>query len=249
MVGARAAAAPRDGELKVKVRALLTAVAVAALLAVPASAQRARRNAPAAAHNWTLNVVRTAEGGVRMGNPAAPVKLIEYGSITCPHCAEFSAQGAAALRDRHVRSGRVSWEFRPYLIFPTDPGIFALLNCLPPRQFFAAAEQLYATQGAWVGRLQALPHDQYAQIQALPAAAQGEALVRAAGLDLFFRQQGLPAARIHACLNNDAALTRLAEITGQADALGVTGTPSFLINGRSVGTLNWARLEPMLAGR
>jgi protein-disulfide isomerase len=232
-----------------KARALLAALAVAALLAVPASARRARRAAPAAAHNWTLTVVRTAEGGIRMGNPAAPIKLIEYGSISCSHCAEFSEQGAAALRNRYIRSGRVSWEYRPYLIFPTDPGIFALLTCLSPRQFFPAAEQLYATQRVWFGRVQALPRDRYAQIQAMPANAQGAALVRAAGLDQFFRRQGLPAARINACLNNGATLTRLAEITGQADALGVAATPTFLINGRSVGTLRWAQLEPMLAGR
>jgi protein-disulfide isomerase len=224
-------------------------MAMAALLAAPASAQRARRTAPAAARNWALTVVRTPEGGVRMGNPAAPIKLIEYGSITCSHCAEFSEQGAGALRSRYIRSGRLSWEYRPYLIFPTDPAVFALLNCLSPRQFFSAAEQLYATQGAWFGRVQALPRDRYEQIQALPAAAQGAALVRAAGLDRFFRQQGLPAARINACLNNGAALTRLAEITGQADAMGVSATPTFLINGRSVGTQRWAQLEPMLTGR
>src|SRR5437870_4258034 len=116
-------------------RALVLAFAALALLAAPA-ASSAQRRAPVAHRDWSLVAVRTPEGGVRIGNPAAPVKLIEYGSITCPHCAAFSADGAAALRARYVRTGRVSWEYRPYLIFPTDPGIFMLLNCLPPAPIF-----------------------------------------------------------------------------------------------------------------
>jgi protein-disulfide isomerase len=230
-----------------RARNLLTALALAALLAVPASAQRARRPA-AAQRDWTLNVVRTPEGGFRMGDPAAPIKRIEYGSITCSHCAEFSAEASAPLRDRYIRSGRLSYEYRPYLIFPSDSGIFMLLNCLGPAQFFGASEQLYATQRTWIGRLQALTPAQFQQIRNLPPGRQAAALVRAAGLDQYFRQRGMPAARIDACLSDRNGMMRLGEITRAADALGVQGTPTFLINGRSVGTLNWARLEPMLRG-
>ena len=58
--------------------------------------------------DWTETVAATPEGGFRMGNPEAPVKLVEYASITCPHCAEFAEQGTSALRDQYVKSGRVS---------------------------------------------------------------------------------------------------------------------------------------------
>ncbi len=73
--------------------------------------------------DWTQTVAKTPEGGFRMGNPEAPVKLIEYGSLGCHVCAEFEEQGAPELRDTYVKSGQVSWEFRPYLLFPTDPGV------------------------------------------------------------------------------------------------------------------------------
>lgn len=233
-----------------KKRSFIAVIAAAAALALPASGAFAQRRPVRAARvDWTRIVVRTPEGGVRMGNPAAPLKLIEYGSITCPHCAELSAEGGPILRDRYVRSGRLSWEYRPYLIFPTDPGVFMLLNCLAPGQFFPAAEQLYASQRAWVGRVQAIPPDQVARLSALPAVQRAAALVRAAGLDLFFRQHGLAPARINACLNDRAGLVRVGEITRHADQIGVQGTPTFLINGRLVGALDWARLEPMLAGR
>jgi len=230
-------------------RAFLAALAVAALLAVPASAQRARRPAAPMAHDWSRMVVRTPEGGFRMGNPAAPVKLVEYGSITCSHCAEFSAQGADALRDNYIRPGRVSWEYRPYLIFPTDPAVFLLLNCLGPGHFFAASEQLYASQSEWTGRVMALPEAEAERLSGLPPARQAAGLIRAAGLDRFFQRHGLTPARINGCLNNGAALNRLGEITQMASDLGVQGTPTFFINGRLVAAQNWARLEPMLAGR
>jgi protein-disulfide isomerase len=226
----------------------LAALAALAMLAAPA-ASPAQRRAPVAHRDWSQIAVRTPEGGVRIGNPAAPVKLIEYGSITCPHCAAFSAEGAAALRARYVRPGRVSWEYRPYLIFPTDPGIFLLLSCLPPSGVFPAVEQLYATQHTWVGRVQALSNAEFQQIQTLSSGAQAAALFHATGLDPFFRAQGLGPAQANACLANQAALRRLGAISQHANELGVQGTPTFFINGRSVGTLGWARLEPMLAGR
>src|SRR5687767_4143934 len=92
--------------------------------------------------DWTQVVSETPEGGYRMGNPDAPVKLIEFASITCPHCAEFAEAGAEPLESTFVRSGQVSWEYRPYMIFPTDPGIFALLRCQGATPFFRLVDQL-----------------------------------------------------------------------------------------------------------
>jgi protein-disulfide isomerase len=226
------------------------AFAALVMLAMPASGPAApRARAPVAQRDWSLTAVRTPEGGVRIGNPAAPVKLIEYGSISCPHCAAFSAEGALALRTRHVRTGRVSWEYRPYLIFPTDPGVFMLLNCLPPSRFFPAAEELYATQSTWYGRLLALPAAEQERLQGLSPIQKSAALVRAAGLDPFFRARGLTAAQINACLANRAGVDRLAAISRHANEIGVHGTPIFFVNGNLVGTLDWARLEPMLTAR
>src|SRR3712207_3904235 len=73
--------------------------------------------------------VQTCALPIWMGNPDAPVKLVEYGSLSCPHCAEFEEQGAPELRDTYIKSGQVSWEFRTYLLFGLDAGISALLHC------------------------------------------------------------------------------------------------------------------------
>src|ERR1044072_2542482 len=197
--------------------------------------------------DWTETVTMTERGGFLMGNPNAPVKLLEYASITCPHCAEFSEQEGAQLRDRYVRSGQCSLEYRPYMIFPTDPGIFMLLRCLGPAPFFPVSEQLYAEQRTWYGRLQALPAEQGRALETMPPAQQPAILIRGSGLDQFFRQRGLPEARMNSCLADSNNLQQLREITRRATAEdGVEGPPTFIINGEKQQAGTWAQLEPLL---
>jgi protein-disulfide isomerase len=204
---------------------------------------------PAPNGDWTQVVSKTAEGGFRMGNPNAPVKLVEYGSLSCPHCAEFEEQGGPRLRDYYVKSGQVSWEFRPYLLFPTDPGVEMLLLCQGETAAFPLIEQLYADQPNWMGKLQALPREQMEALQNMPPKEATAFLVRAGGLDEFFRQRGMPTSRIQSCLADPAGAEQLTAIKKRGDEEGVNGTPSFFINGKRVeGASNWAGLEPELRG-
>ena len=86
-------------------------------------------------------------------------------------------------------------------------------------------------------RLQALPQDQLIA-----------ALAKSGGLDAFMRARGMTAAKFDTCLADAAAIKRLAEMRDEATGkLGVTGTPSFFINGKLQETTpNWATLEPKL---
>jgi hypothetical protein len=197
--------------------------------------------------DWTQIVSETPEGGYRMGNPDAPVKLLEYASITCPHCAEFAEAGTEPLVNNYVRSGQVSYEYRPYMIFPTDPGIFALLRCQGPTPFFRLVDQLYATQSEWMGRVQALPPEQLEQAQGMAPTARARFMVQAAGLDQFFRQRGMPESRINSCLADTAGLERLADITSTAtqDAQ-IPGTPNFWVNGERTDADTWPEVEQRL---
>lgn len=197
--------------------------------------------------DWTQVATMTDRGSYLLGNPNAPVKLVEYASITCPHCAEFTEAAATPLRDRYVRSGQVSWEYRPFMIFPTDPGVFLLLRCLGPQAFFHVAEQLYADQRTWVGRLQATPQAQLQALDSLPPAQKAAALIRAAGLDEFFRQRGIPEGRMTTCLGDDAALQQLGRGTQRAGTEdNVTGTPTFIVNGEKLDVGDWPGLEARL---
>lgn len=203
---------------------------------------------PADGTDWTQTVTETEEGGFVMGNPNAPVKLVEYASYTCPHCAEFAEQATPTLRDQYVKSGKLSWEFRPFLLFPTDPGVSMLVRCQGPGASFVLADQLYATQQEWVGRLQTLPQQQMEQIQGLPPQQRMAAFVRASGLDQFFRQRGMPEARINSCLADQKGLERIAQITQRGSSeYKVQGTPTFFINGELIEqTSTWKALQPAL---
>lgn len=200
--------------------------------------------------DWTEIVEQTAEGGYRMGNPNAPVKLLEFASISCAHCAEFAEAGSAALRDKYVRSGRVSWEYRPFMIFPTDPGVFSLLRCRGPQTFFPLTEQLYADQRNWLNKLQSMTPAQQQQLAAMPAQQQIAGLVQMTGVDRFFQQRGMPAGQIASCLADQQSVQQLAAMTETATKQhNVTGTPTFFINGGQAdvgGPPYWGQLEPQL---
>ena len=212
-----------------------------------ANASAPLQQIPAPNHgDWSQIVARTPDGGYLMGNPAAPVKLVEYGSITCPHCAHFS-ETSAPLRERYVRSGQVSYEFRPLVIHPQDPSVFMLLGCQPPEAFFRLSDQLFSTQEEWLGRLQNVPQDQLQQLSNQQPLQQGPALIRMMGLDQFFAQRGMPQSRIASCLADNAAFQQLGAIAQKAsNELNITSTPSFIIDGNKIDDTEWPGVEARL---
>ena len=198
--------------------------------------------------DWT-EVISETEQGYRMGNPDAPVKFVEYASITCPHCAEFAESATEELENTFVRSGQVSYEYRPYLIFPTDPGIFALLRCQGATPFFRLVDQLYASQRDWAGRLQSVPQAQLEATQNMPPTQRAQFLVRSTGLDQFFRQRGMPESRLNSCLADNANLAHLADLQTRAiNQDSVQGTPTFFLNGERVDAGTWPEVEQRLRG-
>jgi protein-disulfide isomerase len=196
---------------------------------------------------WTDVVAETPEGGYRMGNPNAAVKLVEYASYTCPHCEEFSEEATEPLKE-FVATGKLSWEFRPFVLFPTDPGITMLIRCQEPAAAFLLTEQLYAEQAQWAGRLRDLTDAQAQQLQAMAPQQRVTALLQAAGLDQFFRQRGMPQDKISSCTADQRNLDRVMEITQTAQTqYQVSGTPTFFINGQKVpDAASWAQLQPVL---
>ena len=233
-------------------RRLLLAAAATAAVAAPAFAAPAHRalapvrHAAPAARDWSRVVAATPDGGFRMGNPAARVNLVEYGSLTCPHCAAFAREGEAALVQNYVRTGRISYEYRNYILNGVDVVATLLTRCSGPAGFFPMAQTLYATQPQWVGRINGLGQVQKDQLKAMP---EGRRLVRLAqigGLTQVAARYGVAPARASQCLADKAALDRLGRMVQAADALGVTGTPTFFINGIMADVNTWAGLEPMI---
>lgn len=198
--------------------------------------------------DWTQVVTQTQEGGFLMGNPNAPVKLIEYASLTCPHCAAFSEEGGEKLKNEYVKSGQVSFEFRNFVMNPIDLAATMLVRCQGTGPFFKSVEQLFATQQQWTaGASQMSPADQQ-RIAALPREQQTAAFAKAAGIDTFFRQRGMPEARVNSCLADQKSVEQLVQMNETAVQRDkVEGTPTFLINGEKVDNAStWEALEPKL---
>lgn len=228
-------------------RRLLIAMMAAALIA-PAAVAPAQQRRAAVQRDWTQTVTVTAEGGYRMGNPAAPVKLVEYLSLTCPHCAEFSRDGAPRLIQNYVRTGRVSLEYRNFVLNELDLTASMLARCATPQNYFALNHAILASQQQWVSRLNEISPAQRQELGGLPQLQQIRRVSTLVGLDAIAARHGVPAARAQTCLSSQAGLDRLVAMVRAGSAAGVQGTPTFAINGRIVPANDWASLEPLLRG-
>jgi len=200
--------------------------------------------------DWSETVAVTPEGGYLLGNPDAPVKLVEYASLTCPHCRDFSRDAATPLRENYVKSGKVSWEFRSFPLNPIDVAATLLLTCQGPGAVFKLVEQTYLEQDKWVLKFQQLTRAQQDQIAAMPEGQQFLGLAKAGGLDSFYRVRGLPEAKAEACLTDKAKIDAIVAMRdrGIKDDK-VEGTPTFIINGTKVDQPpTWTALEPVVKG-
>ena len=204
--------------------------------------------APPAGTDWMTTVVATPEGGYRMGNPNAPIKLIEYASLTCPHCAAFSQESSEALKSKYVATGKVSYEFRSYLLHGQDLMATMLVQCGGPEPFFPIIEATYKQQQDWLGKLIALPPAEQQRLQALPVAAQTSALATASGLDQLVAMRGVPKDAIAQCLTDPKKPEKLLKVRDDANTkYNIPGTPTFIINGNVVPNVaGWKELEPEL---
>lgn len=197
---------------------------------------------------WATTVAATPDGGFVMGNPNAPIKLVEYGSLSCSHCAEFSEKATEVLKSKYVSTGKLSYEFRNYVRDPMDMAATLLARCGGPGPFFPLAEQMFADQRNWFDKLQKLaPGDQQA-ISLLPINQQTARFASIIGVDEFVRQRGVSAEKANACLSNQAEMDKLVKMRDRANTeFNLQGTPTFVINGQTVpDTASWEALEPKL---
>lgn len=212
------------------------ATSTAAAIAAPAGQQ------------WADTITTTEDGGFLMGNPNAPVKLVEYASLTCSHCAEFAEKGVPALKEKYISRGTVSLELRNYVRDPIDMTAALLSRCGGAGPYYQLTEQMFATQADWLNRFQSLGEAGFQQIQSLPPAQQFAALAKAGQLDQFVQQRGVSSQKAGQCLADKAEVDKLVAMNKRAnEEYKLTGTPMFLINGQVVqDAAAWEALEPKL---
>jgi protein-disulfide isomerase len=186
-------------------RAALGALAAAAA-AAPAFAQQA---AAVDASPAALAARGYAVGDMSLGDPAAPLKVIEYSSLTCPHCANFHTATWPEIKARYVDAGKVHWTLRE--VYFDQFGLWAsmIARCGGPEAFFPQIDTFFARQAEWTKA-----QDIVAELQRVG------------------RLNGLPADRMQACLGDEGLMTRLVEdFQANTTRDAVRSTPTFLIGG------------------
>lgn len=216
-------------------RSLLALAAAISSLALPTPSNAQDANAPA--------VTVTAEGGVRMGSASAPAALVEYVSYTCPHCATYDAQSHEILRTTYVTRGTTSVEVRPLVRDIVDLASATLARCGTTTHFFQRHHALMARQEATIAAAQAANGGW----SAVPPPQRLARVALDTGLIATVTPLGVTEAEAAACLADTAAIRRIIAIAEGSAALGIEGTPSFLINGElQRGTHSWSALRPRL---
>jgi protein-disulfide isomerase len=224
----------------------LAALAAAALLSLGAGKPAA--SAPHA--NWLTTVSVSPSGGHLLGNPAAKVKLVEYISYTCPHCAHFQKQSEVAMRLAYIQSGKVQVEVRHLIRDPIDMTVAMLTNCGAPSRFFGNHSLFLLNQDGWIGRAADASPAQRARWTTGDNASRFRAIAHDYGFYTMMEQRGYDRPTLDRCLADAAMARRIAAQTAQANKDGVPGTPGFLIDGVLLaGTYDWESLNTQLEAR
>jgi protein-disulfide isomerase len=241
--------------MKLNVAVFVTALVAFVIPAAGQAASPARTSAKAspatASPNWTSVIGESPSGGFVMGNPKAKVRLVEIASLSCPHCRKFEQEGAPALVSKYVKSGKVSWEFRPYLIHGAiDMAANLTVRCNGSRSFFPLTNALYKDQATWLARIEATPESRTEALRSLPKERMFVEIGNILGLQTWAATRGVPRAKSNACLSNSKMIDQEISIS---NAVGerypeFRGTPAFVINGKMLpkDVTTWARLEPYL---
>ena len=239
-------------------RTLFVALAAASFATAACNAEQGTNQAaasrpvapvpPPANGDWSTVVTQTAEGGFLMGNPNAAVKLIEFGSMTCPHCAEFDEEAMKPLVDNYIKSGRVSLEFRNFVRDPFDLAASLVARCGGTTSFFGLTRGLFADQATWMGKAQTADPAEMQRIQGLPPQQQYAAIAQLAGFQDWAAMRGLPADKTGVCLADQAEVERLVQMQNDAvSSYNIPGTPAFVLNGELIqiegGSTPWQQVE------
>lgn len=147
-----------------------------------------------------------------MGDENAPVTIIEYASMTCPHCAAFHKETLPAIKEKYIDTGKVKLILREFPFDPRAAAAFMLARCAPPESHYAMIDVLFQQQAEWARAEDARPP--LLQISKLAG----------------FTQESF-----EACLKNQELLDKVREVQQKAaKEYGVESTPTFFINGEKV---------------
>lgn len=197
--------------------------------------------------NWNNTVVETGTGH-RIGNPEAKVKLTEFVSYTCSHCAHFADEGDPVLKLAYIHPGAVSVEIRHSLRDPIDLTAALLAQCGDPSKFALNHSMFMLSQSKWLPVAQTATQAQIQRWTGADRAAARRAIANDFGFYKMMEAHSYRVTELDKCLSDDARATELVKAS-QADSIkyGIKGTPSFAINGKLLDNVHsWDLLKPQI---
>jgi protein-disulfide isomerase len=145
------------------------------------------------------------------GSATAPVTIVQYASLTCPHCRNFHKVTYPELKRRYIDTGKVRYILREFPIGKTSGNATIALRCAPPAKYLELYGKFMEQQAQWVS-LEVRP-------DAIFAVA---------------RQVGMKRAEFDACLQNQVMIENLKWVKDRGRKLGIVGTPNFFIGNKLI---------------
>jgi protein-disulfide isomerase len=200
-----------------------------------------------AGKQWTDVVSKTEEGGYLVGNPDAKVKLVEFASLTCHVCADFSNQAGAEMDEKFINTGKMSFEFRNYIRDPYDLVAARIIQCGPLDAALPLTKQFFEFQPTLLEKGQTMTPEKGKEFEALPEADRNFAVAEYLGIIDFFTQRGVSRDAAKTCLADKAAVEKLAKQTADYNKnYTITGTPTFYLNGNKIDFTAWMQVKGKL---
>jgi protein-disulfide isomerase len=160
-----------------------------------------------------------------MGDEKAPVTIIEYASMTCPHCANFAINTFPQLKEKYIDTGKVRYILREFPFDPVAAGAFMLARCAGKDKYYPVVDLLFRTQRTWAVEKPLGP------------------------LLATVKQAGFTEDSFKQCLSNQKVLDGIEWVRNRAsEKFKVDSTPTFFINGQiQKGAVSFEEMEKLIA--
>ncbi|MEX0697470.1 MAG: DsbA family protein [Dongiaceae bacterium] len=208
------------------VAAIMVAAAIGYQFLTPPAIEPAVETSPPAAPTQAGLPEIHADDKI-LGSPEAPVTMIEYASLTCPHCASFHMISLPRIKSEFIDKGLVRLVYRDFPLDQVALRAALLARCAPDERYFSLLDVLFRTQSDWA-----------------------ESTDPAGALAQIGRTAGMSQATIDGCMTDQARVDRIAVGYQEAQAgFDVRSTPTFIINGeKHSGALAFEDVEKIVKG-
>ena len=162
-------------------------------------------------------------GDMIQGSETAPVTIVEYASLTCPHCREFAVKTFPELKKRYIDTGKVRFIFREFALNDIDLLAIVTVRCAPKDRYFPLVETLFEKQDVWAVNNPVPP------------------------LLGIAKQAGFTDESFKACASNQQIIEGVKAQRETGSKVGVNSTPTFFINGeKRVGGMSIEEMEKLI---